>query len=62
MNQFEKQWQDYFRSEKSDLHVMPNDDKHKCSSECFCEPKCTYRDEVTGKGVWTHKSQEELCQ
>lgn len=48
--------------EMSDLHVMPDDDRHSCSSECFCEPKLDYLDENTGKKVYVHKSPEELCQ
>ena len=51
----------YFRQEDKDLHVMPDDDKHESSSKCFCEPTCSYRDEITGKGVWLHKGPEELC-
>lgn len=55
-------WVDYFRSEKSDLHVMPNDDKHECSEKCFCGPTVSYADEVTGRKVFLHKGPEELMQ
>lgn len=50
------------RDESKDIHVMPNDDKHDCSSKCFCEPTLNYEDELTGKRVYVHKSEEELCQ
>lgn len=51
-----------FRSENKDLHVMPNDDRHDCSRDCFCSPAISYKDEITGKCVWIHKSDEELNQ
>lgn len=53
-------WRRYFREENSDLHVMPDDDKHECSKLCFCRPSLSYRDDETGKEVWVHKSHEEL--
>lgn len=53
---------DYFRQENKDLHVMPDDDKHISSYQCFCRPTISYQDEITGKKVWIHKSSEELCQ
>lgn len=55
-------WDEYFRAENKDLHVMPNDDKHSCSAKCFCAPEKTYTDEITGKSVWVHKGPEELNQ
>lgn len=46
----------------SDIHVMPDDGKHICSFKCFCVPDLHYQDEFTGKRVWAHKGEEELCQ
>lgn len=43
-----------------DIHVMPDDDKHECSEECFCDPRKDYVD--AGKTVWVHKGPEELQQ
>jgi hypothetical protein len=48
--------------EHEDIHVMPNDDKHKCSVNCFCEPRLDYVDEFTGKRVWVHKGPQEMMQ
>lgn len=46
----------------NDIHTMPDNDKHECSKDCFCEPVKIYTDEITGKSVWMHKSDEELQQ
>jgi hypothetical protein len=48
--------------EDQDIHVMPDNDKHECSAKCWCVPVLNYEDEFTGKKVWVHKSEEEMCQ
>jgi hypothetical protein len=60
--QGQRVWRDYFRSENEDLHVMPDDNKHASSPDCFCVPELNYTDEITKKSVWVHKSPEELNQ
>lgn len=55
-------WHKAFRQQNQDLHVMPNNDKHECSSKCYCGPEKSYTDEVTKRSVWLHKSYEELSQ
>lgn len=39
-----------------DVHTMPNDGKHECSKNCWCEPelKEDFR-ETGGKRLWLHK-------
>lgn len=60
MTDGKKQWVEYFRSEASDLHVMPGDDKHDSSEKCFCHPEVTYIDDITGKKVFLHKGDEDV--
>jgi hypothetical protein len=38
------------------FHIMPNDDKHESSIDCWCEPQLTYKDSENGGEVWTHRS------
>lgn len=45
-----------------DIHVMPDDGKHDCSLQCFCEPRIDYHDEETDKRTVVHKGPEELRQ
>ena len=45
-----------------DIHCMPNDGKHDCSKDCFCEPRLDYVNPVTGVCLYIHKGPEELCQ
>lgn len=60
-SQAEKRARDNEESD-GDIHVMPNNGKHKDHRRCFCEPVLNYQDELTGKRVWVHKSEEELFQ
>jgi len=39
-----------------DVHCMPEDRKHECSSKCWCVPELNadYRDEG-GRRLWIHR-------
>ena len=50
------------KSKFLDVHTMPDNGKHECSSQCFCNPIVLYHDCITDKKVWLHKSEEELNQ
>jgi len=57
-----EKWRDQNFDKPNDIHTMPDDGKHECSHKCFCWPTINYIDEVTGKRVWLHKSDEEMNQ
>lgn len=42
------------QSQEDDVHVMPNDGKHECSSGCWCEPE-VYFVADNGNQAWLHK-------
>ena len=45
------------------IHTVPTQGTpHIESKHCWCEPRLSYKDEVTGKEVWVHKGYEELGQ
>jgi len=45
------------------IHVVPTEGRpHEVSKNCWCEPEMTYKDDITGKEVWSHKGYEELEQ
>ena len=45
------------------IHVVPTSGKeHLETKDCWCEPTLLYKDEFTGREVWTHKGYEELEQ
>lgn len=37
------------------FHVMPNDDKHTTSTDCWCEPYLSYKDDINDNEVYTHR-------
>lgn len=50
------------KDKNDDIHTMPDDGLHKCSINCFCNPKLYYEDEITGRRCFLHKSKEEMNQ
>lgn len=51
--------------QEDDTHCIKWDqlhDYHTTSARCWCLPELTYLDPETHRAVYTHKTQEELCQ
>jgi hypothetical protein len=42
--------------ENEDIHCMPNDGKHECSKDCWCQPELVedYRDQG-GNRLYVHR-------
>ena len=47
-------WLTINNGDDGQIHVVPNDNKHKESKDCWCHPALNYIDIETNKQVWSH--------